>query len=1192
MHRLLTVLIVGALTGAIRPDARGQAWTRDPSVAAEFVHEYSVLAGASFVPLPDGDMIALGGFSRVNGGAASKLARLRADGTLDRTFTAELAADESVSAVAPLSQRRLLVVVNNRSIVAPPPPITPLSTVVLPPMVNPGTSDGGSMPPMPLTSTARLIRLHADGRKDTTFTPLPIAGVTNLTLLADGRIALWGYAGSIAGVAVNGLARLNADGTFDSSYAPALSSTPLYINAVAATLDGGLVVSGVSTAAAATAPRFVLARLFANGQVDARFSPVNVRTTYTLLSSQPDGGVLAGNGSLARYLPSGALDTTYRVQIPALKSIVRIAALPNGRLAVEARVGPNMFGAPVVFTVTADGALERDLRRATGAGEGQLLRAAFADGRLLILQGALITTGYFGVMPADTPIITGPPVTTTGTPSDSSVAMPIAIGPSLYAPSLALGSADTATIAGLGTTLTEESPGSVLQIEIDSSDRVLVHGTFSQVNGQPRSGLARFLPSGALDSSFVPAGDGLVFAPPDGRPIVHRTVLGPKTTDGFHPLITEIVRLKADGSVDPNFTFPTGFDAANTRWLAAASDGRFLISTFAPGNTAETNLKLVWLAADGRPVATLPTKFSGFTRIYPVPLMTTPTNGTVEPPPATTPIPVPPYYTGLPNPIDAVRIVAGQQLLVAGGFMRVNDLVRPTLVRLNPDGSVDPSYVPPVPATDPPRVITPPVAVDPTTPAVPVMRLPGLGVPLADGRAILFTYEYLNWRLENRVVRLQTNGAVDPTFRADPGIRMGDLRELRDGSLFAWGRHYTADGVLDRNFAPRVFGSIQTAAMDGAGALWVGGYFDQIDGRLFNALARFTSSEIAGITFGPVSQKIVAGRSVSFDVVIGTNRPATYQWTRNGTTLTGATAATFTIPHVTTANAGSYRVAVTIGSQAFVSEPALLTVLPGTGRLINFSARCIVGPATPQFAGLVCANTAPRLVLVRAVGRGLPMTDTITLPAPVLTLYDAGREIAQNRGGGSHLAIAALARAVGAFPILASSTASALARDFTAGAFTAVTTSGDGSSGMSLLEFYDAGGDTASALIRNFSIRGRTAPGSDFLTAGIVIDGNGPLQLLIRGIGPSLANFGVAGGIPDPVLQVFDGTSEPPLAISLGHDAEVSAAAASVSAFSLAEGSRDAGVVVWLEPGAYIAQLGSASGVAGEGMIEFYVLEP
>lgn len=82
------------------------------------------------------------------------------------------------------------------------------------------------------------------------------------------------------------------------------------------------------------------------------------------------------------------------------------------------------------------------------------------------------------------------------------------------------------------------------------------------------------------------------------------------------------------------------------------------------------------------------------------------------------------------------------------------------------------------------------------------------------------------------------------------------------------------------------------------------------------------------ITTSPTSKSVVAGNSVTFSVV-ATGTPApTYQWKFNGTAISGATSSSYSIASVTTAQAGSYSVAVTNIRSNTTSGAATLTVLP------------------------------------------------------------------------------------------------------------------------------------------------------------------------------------------------------------------------------------------------------------------------
>jgi hypothetical protein len=117
------------------------------------------------------------------------------------------------------------------------------------------------------------------------------------------------------------------------------------------------------------------------------------------------------------------------------------------------------------------------------------------------------------------------------------------------------------------------------------------------------------------------------------------------------------------------------------------------------------------------------------------------------------------------------------------------------------------------------------------------------------------------------------------------------------------------------------------------------------------------------------------------------------------------------------------------------------------------------------------------------------------------------------------------------------------------------------------------------------------------LIVGFVVNGTAPKRVLVRGIGPTLGDFGVGGVVADPRL-VLD-RIEPGGAIRLlvNDDWEdddgpaIAAAAEAVSAFPLAPTSNDAALLVWLEPGIFTARA-EAKDAAGIGLVEVYEVAP
>ncbi|MCX6953984.1 MAG: DUF1566 domain-containing protein, partial [Verrucomicrobia bacterium] len=128
--------------------------------------------------------------------------------------------------------------------------------------------------------------------------------------------------------------------------------------------------------------------------------------------------------------------------------------------------------------------------------------------------------------------------------------------------------------------------------------------------------------------------------------------------------------------------------------------------------------------------------------------------------------------------------------------------------------------------------------------------------------------------------------------------------------------------------------------------------------------------------------------------------------------------------------------------------------------------------------------------------------------------------------------------------------------------------------------------------LANLSVRSHAGSGTDTLIMGFVVGSGAAPTLLVRGVGPTLAAFGVAGVLADPVLTV---ASQAGAVVatnddwgSAGNAAQLVAAAAQSGAFALPVASHDAAVLTPLGGGAFTAQLTAKAGASGNALIEAY----
>jgi hypothetical protein len=340
-------------------------------------------------------------------------------------------------------------------------------------------------------------------------------------------------------------------------------------------------------------------------------------------------------------------------------------------------------------------------------------------------------------------------------------------------------------------------------------------------------------------------------------------------------------------------------------------------------------------------------------------------------------------------------------------------------------------------------------------------------------------------------------------------------------------------------------------------------------------------------TTQPVGQVVAAGGSVTFTAAAtGTPAPA-YQWRKDDVALTGATNATLTLTNVTSANAGSYTVVATNAAGSVTSTPAILTVTggnTGTSRLSNLSVRAAMTAGQTLIVGFSVSGGA-RSILMRGVGPTLTSLGVGgAMSDPRLELYNDTTLVAQNEDWGNSSALSDAFASVGAFAFLANSKDAAMLQPIDG--TRSVQLKGTGP-GVALVELYDTGSGNTPRLV-NVSARNQVGTGDNILIFGFFINGTGTKNVLIRAVGPRLADFGVSGVLDNPRLDVFRSGSSTPMIGNDDWDASLAPTFTAVGAFSLVNGSKDAATIVSLSPGGYTVQVSGVGGGTGEALVEIY----
>ena len=183
-----------------------------------------------------------------------------------------------------------------------------------------------------------------------------------------------------------------------------------------------------------------------------------------------------------------------------------------------------------------------------------------------------------------------------------------------------------------------------------------------------------------------------------------------------------------------------------------------------------------------------------------------------------------------------------------------------------------------------------------------------------------------------------------------------------------------------------------------------------------------------------------------------------------------------------------------------------------------------------MIAGFIISGNSPKTMLIRA--RGPTLADfgvPHAMRDPFLRLYSGQTVIAQNDNWRDTQEQVILATGldpcqpfqVGGTMPTDCSRESAILATLNPGAYTAIVSGVAGETGVGLVEVYEVG-NTSSRLI-NMSTRVRVGTQDDVMIGGFIIEGTDSKTLLLRARGPSLADFGVAGVLPDPILQLYSG---------------------------------------------------------------------
>ncbi|MEK8020044.1 MAG: PQQ-binding-like beta-propeller repeat protein, partial [Candidatus Parabeggiatoa sp.] len=665
---------------------------------------------------------------------------------------------------------------------------------------------GGNFTYVNNTPRKYIARLNTDGSLDTTYT-LDLSGkVDAIVLQPDGKILI---------SEEYYLIRFNTDGTVDNTFDPGTGPDfTSSIRAIALQTDGKILIGGGFTSFNGI-QRNHIARLNADGSLDTGFDPGTGadEKVYSLVV-QSDGKVVIGGSftsfndisrnGIARLNTNGSLDTTFDPGTGTKDTngytgiISSLVLQSNGKILAGGGFSSiNGVTQKYLARFNSDGSLDTTFTSSTN---GIFKLKLQSDDKILAVQDMPAGYSYFRLNSdgsSDTSF-------TVGTLNDLAGSFAIQSDGKIligggFTDINGISHSNIARINNDGSVDTGfdagsiEQNGSVDSLAIQTDDKVLIAGSFSSINGTPRKKLARLNIDGSLDTSF------------DYREQIDVEVITLQPDEKV--LIggdqTGIKRLNADGSLGLDASFESIQWWSTIETIITRPDGKILIGGWLAvdkGNFQTENYHIVQLNTNG----SLDTSFT----------------------PSTS------------NDSFNLKLVVqtDAKVLVGGSFTTINGLSRNRIARLNADGTIDTSFNPDIDN-----------------------RVESLFVQPDGDILIGGTFTNINGITRNHIARLNSDGSLDTSFDpstnetvnsviVQPGGKVligGGFSNVVNNTVVYGIARLNADGSLDTNFYPGngTDRSVNVLALQSNENVIIGGYFTQVNGIARNSgIARLLNS--------------------------------------------------------------------------------------------------------------------------------------------------------------------------------------------------------------------------------------------------------------------------------------------------------------------------------------------------------------
>lgn len=570
--------------------------------------------------------------------------------------------------------------------------------------------------------------------------------------------------------------------------------------------------------------------------------------------------------------------------------------------------------------------------------------------------------------------------------------------------------------------------------------------------------------------------------------------------------------------------------------------------------------------------------------------------------------------------IRHITVQPDGKILVAGYFHQIGGQSRTNIARLDPVTGLADSFDP-----------------NPTSPfptsAVVTLALQPDGTIIAGGN-----FDTIGGAKRNFLARLDPKTGMADSFDPNPDDIPLSVVTQADGKILVGGQFSSIGGqsrnsiarldpitALADSFDPNQNGLVWSIGIQSDGKILIGGIIDNVGGQSRNGFARLSNDTAAlqNLFVGRTSVIWLCGGStpqftrVSFEssddnvtyTSLGEGTLSGNSWLLSGLDL--STTQNFYIRARGYHSSAYYSAAQNItealryGPASSVTQtptpfptptpasptptgtPATPTPAPTPTAFApvmgNISTRLLVQTGdNAMIGGFIITGAQPKPVIVRGIGPSLPVAGA--LADPTIEVHGTSGELLASNDNWLDDPNQNHVFDTGLAPT--NNLESALWGIIGSGSYTVIVRGKENASGVGLFEVYDLDVSTDSKLA-NVSTRGLVETADNVLIAGTIIMGNSPARVLVRGIGPSLTSFGVPNALQDPALELHDGNGN---LIAVNDNWRSDQQAEIIATGIPPTNDLESAILRDLAPGNYTAIVSGVNGDTGVALVEAYQL--